>query len=281
MRVLKNFPVILAVLLAVSALGDPAGAQPGGMGPKRGFGGEGRGIPPFFIRAPREPQRRAGLLRTGLAPIYPAEARCEKVASFFGDRTRHDGSFRPERANNGYHNGIDLSLPEGTPLVAIANGLVIEKRERGRLAGIQIYFQHAPEDTGLPVWTYSKYQHLMKMPDLKVGERVKMGQVVGLSGLTGTAGGHYGPTGYPHLHLAMYMSPSEGHRFVRGQAFVARNGKFLDPLAFFYREKLDSQAISQLPEARKKFKIPYMTQDGKIFPAGARAVWPVMCRSGG
>ena len=40
--------------------------------------------------------------------------------------------------------------------------------------GHQIYLRHTPEDTGLPIWLYSKYKNFHELPDLKIGERVEM-----------------------------------------------------------------------------------------------------------
>jgi murein DD-endopeptidase MepM/ murein hydrolase activator NlpD len=99
-----------------------------------------------------------GLINTGLTPVYPDNAKCPEVVSFFGDRTRYDGSYRPRHANDGFHGGIDITLPIGTPLIAIADGTVIQVAKGGMMVGIKIMLQHSPEDTGLPVWTYTKYQ---------------------------------------------------------------------------------------------------------------------------
>lgn len=66
--------------------------------------------------------------------------------------------------------------------------------------------RHTPDDTGLPVYIYSKYKHFDAMPDLEIGDRVKMGQVLRASGRTGTIGGHYGDKGYPHLRMSIYTS---------------------------------------------------------------------------
>ena len=126
----------------------------------------------------RAEQIAQGLIHTGLKPAYPSKATCPEVSSFFGDRTRYDGSLRTLRSNHGYHGGMDISLPIGTPLVAIADGTVIQIARKGRLVGIKIALRHSPEDTGLPAWIYSKYQHLDEFPSLKVGDRVKMGEVM-------------------------------------------------------------------------------------------------------
>jgi hypothetical protein len=60
-----------------------------------------------------------------------------------------------------YHGGIDLPAPWGTPMRAVAAGSVVamytaDKSKRGN----EVYLRHAPDQTGLPMWTYSAYGHL-------------------------------------------------------------------------------------------------------------------------
>lgn len=217
-----------------------------------------------------------GLVHTGLKPVYPTEATCLEVASFFGDQTRYDGSFRTPKSNHGYHGGIDISVQRGTPIVAIANGTVVQIAEAGRLVGIKITLQHTPEDTGLPIWTYSKYQHLDKHPEFEIGARVKMGQVIGLSGKTGTTGGHYGSRGYPHLHMNIYAGDSDKFR-IEGHKLKPQNMKFLDPLAFYFQKELDSNVIKDMPAEEKSFSIPFMDTEGKITPSDTKVIWPFLC----
>jgi hypothetical protein len=38
--------------------------------------------------------------------------------------------------------------------------------------------QHAPEDTGLGVWTYTEYKHIQELPPLTIGQRVAMGEPI-------------------------------------------------------------------------------------------------------
>jgi murein DD-endopeptidase MepM/ murein hydrolase activator NlpD len=51
--------------------------------------------------------------------------------------------------------------------------------------GIEIVLRHSPEEAGLPFWTYSAYGHLDKKPEMKIGQRVKKGQVLGPTGNSG------------------------------------------------------------------------------------------------
>ncbi len=220
-----------------------------------------------------------GLIHTGLTPEYPDNADCPEVVSFFGDRTRYDGSYRAKRSNDGFHGGIDITLPIGTPLIAFADGTVIQTARGGMLVGIKIMLQHSPEDTGFPVWTYSKYQHLNSFPDLEVGDRVSMGQVIAVSGRTGTVGGHYGSKGYPHLHFNVYTSDSDRYRTKEGShRLKIKNSTYIDPLAIYFGKELDSHRIRALPDSEKTFPVPYKDTNGKIVPDNAKFVWPVLCK---
>lgn len=271
-----SFWALAVVLLTANDLAAQQGRRgsPSGRAPVEGEGASEAGV--LSIRAPRDLQERAGLVETGLRPSYPSEVSCPQIASHFGSPTRFDGSSRRGEANNGFHAGIDISVSEGTSLVAIADGVVVHKREGGLLAGIQIFFQHAPADTGLPVWLYTKYQHLMEPSRLEVGDRVRAGQVVGVSGKTGTVGGHYGARGYPHLHLSLYAGNTADYVVTPGGA-LPRDGWFVDPLALYVRGSLDSHVLRGLSEAEKRFAVPYKRTDGALVPADTRVVWPFLC----
>ena len=210
------------------------------------------------------------IVPSGLKPAYPGEARCPEIASPYGSRTRYDGSPRAPRAFGGLHGGIDISLEEGTPLLAIAAGTVAAKGEGGMLEGIFLWLKHAPEDTGLSYWVFSKYQHLITAPRLEVGARVVAGQVVGRSGKTGTEGKYYGPSGYPHLHLTT-------RKATRGDETILE-GALVDPLALFHDAAVKGRGPAEPPLTEGAAPIPYAVPGGKIAPAGARVVWPVACQ---
>lgn len=213
---------------------------------------------------------------SGLQPVFPAQARCPVIASPYGSQTRYDGSFRPKWAFGGYHGGIDITLPEGTPLLALAAGTVVSKGEGGMLEGIYLWLRHSPEDTGLAYWVYSKYQHLESFPELEVGATVAMGQMVARSGKTGTAGGHYGMSGYPHLHLTTRKG-SRGDESV-GAGGGTRGLPLFDPLAIYHEAGGKLRESAESPLQAKAVPIPYASTDGKVAPPGTRVVWPVACQ---
>ena len=219
---------------------------------------------------------RENIAPSGLQPVFPAQMRCAPIASPYGSPTRYDGSARPSWAFGGRHGGIDISLAVGTPLLALAAGTVMAKGEVGMLEGIYLWLRHAPADTGLAYWVYAKYQHLDALPTVDIGETVKAGQVVARSGKTGTAGRHYGPGGYPHLHLTTRKS-THGEQSLGPRG--AERGLFLfDPLAIYHDAAAGAGAATA--DARA-VPIPYAGADGTLNPSGTRVVWPVACAPGG
>ena len=224
-----------------------------------------------------EPTRGDEMIRpSGLQPVFPDKARCPEIASPFGSQTRYDGSRRPTWEFGGYHGGIDISLAEGTPLLALAAGTVASRGEGGQLEGNYLWLRHSPEDSGLAYWVYSKYQHLQSLPELPIGAKVVVGQVVARSGKTGTTGGYFGRYGYPHLHLITRKSPS-GDLTV-GSRGSTQDGDLTDPLVIYHEASPKPQESVDPPLREKAVTIPYVTTDGRIWPQGTRVVWPVACQ---
>jgi len=88
--------------------------------------------------------------------------------------------------SKGYHTGIDMAVPVGTKIIAVADGK-IEPANWGKNYGTQAVQKF---DGG---WVI--YAHLSKL-DVKPGDKVTKGQQIGLSGNTGNSSG-------PHLHFEM------------------------------------------------------------------------------
>ena len=96
------------------------------------------------------------------------------VSSGFGHRDAAD------------HQGIDLPVPEGTPVRAACDGVVSYAGERLRGYGRMIVLEH---ERGLST-VYAHNRALLVAP----GTRVSRGEIVAESGQTGRASG-------PHLHF--------------------------------------------------------------------------------
>ena len=86
------------------------------------------------------------------------------------------------------HNGVDVFLKVRTPVVACADGVVVENTSyTGR--GYTLTFRHDGD-------VFSVYDHLFLPPKLDVGDSVTEGEVVALSGKSGRITG-------PGLHFGM------------------------------------------------------------------------------
>jgi murein DD-endopeptidase MepM/ murein hydrolase activator NlpD len=108
-------------------------------------------------------------------------------------RGRISGVFGSQRVYRGEpgapHSGLDIAGPAGAPVTAPADGVVILAASRPfTLEGNLLMIDHG---MGLN----SAFLHLSRI-DVKVGDRVRQGQPLGLIGMTGRATG-------PHLHWGM------------------------------------------------------------------------------
>lgn len=90
----------------------------------------------------------------------------------------------PFSGNLTKHQGIDFSLPSNAQIVSTADG-VVKSVIRTRTYGLMIEIQHNKRVT-------TRYAHLNRA-NVKVGDKVCRGEVIGVSGSTGRSTG-------PHLH---------------------------------------------------------------------------------
>lgn len=132
--------------------------------------------------------RRALLLACALAvtgcaiPRWPVSG---PMTSAFGVRWR--GAL-PE-----IHRGVDIAVPPGTPVRAMAGGVI-------RYAGVQgAYGNVVWIDHGGAVLTV--YAHLSAL-DVRTGQRIDAHQVIGRSGASGNASG-------AHLHFEVWRWGSQ------------------------------------------------------------------------
>lgn len=139
-----------------------------------------------------------------------------RISSGFSGARRHPilNTVRP-------HLGVDFAAPEGTPVWAPADGVVLA-RNRTRAGGNQIALRH-----GAGYETH--YLHLSRFASgLRVGDRVRQKEVIGYVGSTGLSTG-------PHLDYR-----------------VRRNGVWVNPIkeAFPRAERLPEQYAASFAEYR-------------------------------
>lgn len=172
------------------------------------------------------------------------------------------------------HHGADIPAPDETQIIAIADGVVIAKYPGVvGFRGIEILLQHAPEDTGLLVWIYTAYSHFKRMPTIKIGQRVRMGEPLGPTGRTGVPGWKR----EEHLHLGVYFSKSEKYVGLQHR-FIPVEGHYADAVALMRRQMpLDSHSMRALPEKEKRVRIPYKLTTGEIIPPDTKIIWPYAC----
>ncbi|WP_394552574.1 M23 family metallopeptidase [Agromyces sp. MMS24-JH15] len=99
------------------------------------------------------------------------------------------------------HDGVDFTSGEGTPIMSIADGVVVLATENGGGLGVNVEVQHNIDGQLIT----SSYAH-MQFGSLQVvvGQQVSAGQQLGRLGTTGQSTG-------PHLHLEMFGA--DGVRF--------------------------------------------------------------------
>ncbi|KRD18726.1 MULTISPECIES: M23 family metallopeptidase [unclassified Streptomyces] len=97
------------------------------------------------------------------------------------------------------HSGQDFAVPSGTKVMAAHGGTVVKAGGNGAgdgpAYGNAIVIKHA---SGV----YSQYAHLSRI-DVKIGQVVKTGQKIALSGSTGNSSG-------PHLHFEIRTTANYG-----------------------------------------------------------------------
>lgn len=133
----------------------------------------------------------------------------------------HDGTFS--------HTGedrfaIDFGVPEGTPVLAARDGLVVMVRDgfdvgapdpSYKKRANQIFIRHSDATLG-------EYLHLLKGGmKVKTGDHVRAGQLIALSGNSGYSRG-------PHLHFMVFRAKDSKSRESLPIRFIAKEGTGID-----------------------------------------------------
>lgn len=106
-----------------------------------------------------------------------------------------------------FHEGIDIPCPTGTPVYSMQDGYVTKSAFRGGY-GLAVTVDHYYPDVPQIPRLQTTYGHCSRLL-VNVGDYVRRGQVIALSGSTGRSNG-------PHLHFE-----------------VTYKGRSVDPKSYF------------------------------------------------
>jgi len=136
---------------------------------------------------------------TALPAIQPVKNEdLKRMASGYGNR------MHPILKYVKFHAGMDFTAPRGTPIYATGNGKVKQADRKKRGYGNLVIIDHGYGYT-------TRYAHMSKM-NVKVGQKVKRGDVIGFVGNTGLSAG-------PHCHYE-----------------VRKDGEPVNPVNFYYND---------------------------------------------
>ncbi|MGB6085331.1 M23 family metallopeptidase [Parvibaculum sp.] len=153
------------------------------------------GVPQKFVTPP--PEAAAAIARSTKLKNEAREKRAEgswfrenfiwpvtgPISGVFGSQRYYNGE--PRRP----HYGVDVAAPTGTEIIAPASGVVT-------LADMDMYFEGGLVFLDHGQGVTSLMMHMSRI-DVKAGDRVQQGDVLGAVGATGRATG-------PHLHWGLY-----------------------------------------------------------------------------
>ena len=152
------------------------------------------GVPPKTVNPPPQIAER---IKREQAQVTAARVRDDARTDFaqpfiWPVQGRISGRFGSGRVYNGQpgagHSGMDIAAPAGTPVKAPAAGVVTFANPDLYLTGGTVLLDHGHGVS-------SNFLHLSRI-DVKVGQRIAQGDVIGAAGMTGRATG-------PHVHWGM------------------------------------------------------------------------------
>ncbi len=129
---------------------------------------------------------------------------------------------------------LDFKMKKGTKICAVRDGVVLRLKEDGNKGGSDpkyrpfgnfVVIQHA--DSSRTGYWHLQFNGVL----VNVGDTVKQGQVIGLSGKTGY-------TYFPHLHFIVWRSDGKGQWTQIGTRFQTNKGiHYLRPFRFYRNTK--------------------------------------------
>lgn len=143
-------------------------------------------------------------------PIPGYDFESKAITSDYGPRTH------PVTGKSSFHSGTDFAVPVGTPILSTESGIVakIWDASNGNACGNGVFIQFSEKGDGI------KYCHMDKV-NVQLKQDITAGQVVGLSGNTGSSTG-------PHLHVERYIDRESGainpNEYLKSLIKKERNG---------------------------------------------------------
>jgi murein DD-endopeptidase MepM/ murein hydrolase activator NlpD len=153
------------------------------------------GLPPKLVNPPPETEQRIAAEARLIKAAHERDTPIDDFAEPFvwPSKGRVSGVFGSQRILNGTpkqpHYGVDVAVPTGTKVVAPAGGIIALAEPDLYFTGGTIIVDHGHGLSSVVV-------HLSRLL-VKPGERVRQGQLIALSGMTGRATG-------PHVHWGVY-----------------------------------------------------------------------------
>ena len=118
--------------------------------------------------------------------VQPMKQGTYRISSGYGPRW---GSF---------HAGLDFAAPIGTPIYAVADGVVVEGKDRRNVSGFGSWIWLDCQRSVGKDFIYGHVKHSGIL--VKKGDRVRAGQQIGVVGNEGQSTG-------PHCHFEIWGSP--------------------------------------------------------------------------
>ena len=171
-------------------------------------------------------------------PVKDPQIRMNRASNLYGKdiRMSSNGTYRS-------HQGFDYYAPEGTEIMAVQDGTVVQSGGNHKDYGVTITIEHTTEDGNT---VYSFYAHLSEA-NVKEGSLVKEGETIGKSGVTGNASDFKGKDQHLHFEARTQKENASG-----------LTGK-MDP-----NEIVDTKFVSQDPNRKLQNQVGVI----KISPDG-------------